>query len=77
MHGPAVTLYKKTPKEIRMKRLALVAAVLAVAACGQKEAGTTDTTDVMTPPPVVDTTAPVGIDTTADTANAADSAHQM
>jgi len=63
-----------------MKRLALVAAVLAVAACGKKEAATTDTTTVMTPAPAVtDTTAPVVTDTTApahDT-TAKDTTHKM
>ena len=53
---PAVTPYELS-KEIRLKRLALVAAVLAVAACGKKDQGTTDSTSSMTPPPAVDSAA--------------------
>ncbi len=63
-----------------MKRLALVAAVLAVAACGKKENAATDTT-TLTPPPAttmtpVDTGV-VGLDSAAVDSTAIDTAHKM
>jgi hypothetical protein len=44
-----------------MKRLALIAAVLAVAACGKKNEATTDTTSTMAPAPT--TMSPTPADT--------------